>query len=87
MNGQKLVGTIEGFINPLSYQENYMLNLVTKAVMLEKIKHNIRLIEEVGVAKMKPFIQERIRKEQMNIWEPMHMFQLQTWSASLKMYM
>ena len=36
-NAQKLVSTIEGFISPFSYQENDIINLVTKAVMLEKI--------------------------------------------------
>ena len=55
-DAQKLVGTIEGFINPFSYQENDIINLVTKAVMLEKIKHDIYLIE-VGVSKMETFIQ------------------------------
>ena len=38
-----------------SYQENYIINLVTKAVMLETIKQDICLIEEVGVAKMDIF--------------------------------
>ena len=38
---QKLVSTIEGFIDLFSYQENDMINLVTKAVMLEKIKQDI----------------------------------------------
>ena len=37
-NAQKLVSIIEGFINPFSNHENDKINLVTKAVMLEKIK-------------------------------------------------
>ena len=55
-NAQKLVSTMEGFINSFSYQENDKINLVTKAVMLEKIKQDICLIE-VGVSKMEIFIQ------------------------------
>ena len=55
-NAQKLVSTIEEFLNPFSYQENDIINLVTKAVMLEKIKQEICLIE-VGVSKMETFIQ------------------------------
>ena len=55
-NAQKLVSTIEGFINPFSNQVNDIINLVTKAVMLEKIKQDICLIE-VGVSKMETFIQ------------------------------
>ena len=55
-NAQKLVSTIEGFINPFSYQENDIINLVAKTVMLEKIKQDICLIE-VGVSKMETFIQ------------------------------
>ena len=50
-NAQKLVSTIEGFKNPFSYQQNDIINLVTKAVMLEKIEQDICLIE-VGVSKM-----------------------------------
>ena len=46
-NFQKLVSTIEGFINPFSYQENDIMNLVTKTVMLEKVKQDMCLIEEV----------------------------------------
>ena len=37
-NAQKLISTIEEFTNPFSYQENDIINLITKAVMLEKIK-------------------------------------------------
>ena len=44
-NAQKIVSTIEGFINPFSYQENDIINLVTKAVMLEKIKQDMCLID------------------------------------------
>ena len=69
---------------PFSCQENDIINLVTKAVMLETIKQNICLIEEVGVAKMEIFIQERIKTEQMNIWATMQKVRPQTWSASLK---
>ena len=46
-NAQKPVDTIEEFISSFSYQENYIINLVTKAVMLEKIKQDICIIEEV----------------------------------------
>ena len=55
-NALKIVSTIEAFVNPFGYQENDIINLVTKAVMLEKIKQNICLIE-VGVSKMETFIQ------------------------------
>ena len=51
--------------------------------MLEKIKQDIYFIEEVGVAKMETFIQERIKTEQANIWATMQKVWLQTWSASL----
>ena len=49
-NAQKHVNSIEGFVNPFGYQYNVIITLVTKAVMLEKIKQDICLIEEVGVA-------------------------------------
>ena len=52
--------------------------------MLEKIKQDICLIEEVGVAKMETFIEERIKIEQINIWATMQKVWLQNWSASLK---
>ena len=55
-NAQKLGSTIEGFINSFSYQEIDITNLVIKAVMLEKIKQNMCLFEEVGVTKMETFI-------------------------------
>ena len=55
-NAQKLDSTREGFINPFSHQEKDIINLVTKDVMLEKIKQDICLIE-VGVSKMETFIQ------------------------------
>ena len=55
-NAQKLVSITEGFINPFSYQENDIINLVTKAVMLEKIKQDICLIE-VEVSKTETFFQ------------------------------
>ena len=59
------------------YQENDIINLVTKAVMLETIKQDICLIEEVGVAKMEISIQERIKTERVNIWTTMQTVRLQ----------
>ena len=58
--------------------------MVTKAAILEKIKQDICLIEEVVVAKMVTFIQEHTKMEQVNIWAAMQEVQLQTWYASLK---
>ena len=84
---QTLVSTIKCFINPFSCPENDIINLVTKAVMPEKIKQDICRIEDVWVAKMETFIQERIKTEQENGWAPMQKFQLETWSAFLKKYM
>ena len=55
-NAQKLDSITEGLINPFSYQANDIINLVTKAVMQEKIKQDICLIE-VEVSKMETFIQ------------------------------
>ena len=60
-----------------SYQENDIINLVTKAVMLETIKQDICLIKEVGVAKMEISIQERIKTERVNIWATMQTVRLQ----------
>ena len=62
-NAQKLVSTIDLFINPVSYQENDIINLVTKAVMLEKIKHDICLIE-VGVSKVVSEYDQEIQQSQ-----------------------
>ena len=53
-NAQKLVSITEGFINPFRYQENAIINLFTKAVMLEKTKQDICLFE---VSKMETSIQ------------------------------
>ena len=61
-----------------------MINLVTKAVTPDKVKQDICCIEEVGVAKMDIYLQERIKTEQENIWALMQKVQLYTWSASLK---
>ena len=55
-NARKLVSITEGFINPFSYQEYDIINLVTEAVMLGKIKPYIYLIE-VEVSKIETFIQ------------------------------
>ena len=38
-----------------SYQENDIINLVTKGAMLEVTNQDICLVEEVGVAKMEIF--------------------------------
>ena len=82
-NAQKLVSITKGFINTFSNQENDIINLVTKAVMLEKIKQDICLTE-VEVSKMETLIQQRIITEQVNIWAKMQKVLLQTWSVSLK---
>ena len=81
-NAQKLANSIEGCVNPSSYQYNDIITLVTKAAMLEKIKQDICLLEEVGVAKQETFIQERLKTEQVNIWTTIQKVGLQTWSSS-----
>ena len=53
-NAQKLVSTIEEFINPFSYQENDIINLVTKAVMLQKIKQGIYALLKLEFQRWKP---------------------------------
>ena len=55
-NAQKIVSTIDGLIKPFSYQENDIIDLVTKDVIPEKIKQDICLIEIVGVAQMETII-------------------------------
>ena len=62
-----------------SYQENDIINLVTKGAMLEITNQDICLVEEVGVAKIEIFIQERIKTEHGNIWATMQMVRLQNW--------
>ena len=52
--------------------------MVTESVMLEKIKQDIWLIEEVRVAKMESFFQESIKMEQVNIWATAQKVWLQT---------
>ena len=45
------------------------------------------LLKKFGLQRRKFFIKEHIKMEQVNIWALMQEVWLQTWSASLKMYM
>lgn len=69
-NVNALKKNIATFLNPFQYEGNDVINIVTKAVMSEKIKSDIISLTETGQKSLDVFVEERIKSKTLNFWDP-----------------
>ena len=69
--------TIEKFTNPFTDQCSQLINMVTKAVLPEKIQEDINNRTTIGEEKCLKFVSERIITNNVNLWAPMKKLKLQ----------
>ena len=83
-NIEALTTTLRGFTNPFTEDCDELVNLVTKAVMPEKVKNDVCGQRAIGSRLLDEFISNRIKSGQINLWAPMKKYQLQTWKTTGK---
>ena len=83
-NIELLYATFTRFINPFTEDSGELFNLVTKAVMPDKVKEDLCRQREIGTKLLNDFVESRIKSGKTNLWTPMTKCQLQTWKSTGK---
>lgn len=83
-NVAALYTTITNFTNPFDDECNQLINIVTKAIMPDRVQQDISRRKEIGSQKFAHFVSERIKSNNLNLWAPMKKTNLQMWSATGK---
>ena len=81
-NVTALTDTIKKCIDPFSDQCDEVINILTKAIMPEKIQQDIVRRNEIGQVMYAAFVTDRITGNSINLWSPMKKCKLLTWSSS-----
>ena len=81
-NVAALKDTINKFTNPFTDECEQLINMVTKAVMPERVLHDICRRTQIGEECFAQFVSDRIITNNVNIWAPMKKQKLQMWSSS-----
>ena len=81
---EKLLTTMESFINPFEQESDVLFNLVTKVVMPEKVKKDLC---EQGIIRERlfhRFVEERIKQQKVTLWDSMKKQKPSTWKTAGK---
>ena len=76
--------TINKFTNSFTDECDKIINIVTKAVMPERVQNDISNRTQIGERCFAQFVEERIKTNTVNVWAPMKKVNLQMWSSSGK---
>ena len=79
-----LTAPMKTFTNPFTEDSDALFNLVTKAVMPEKVSTNLCRQSKLGQQLFDDFVTSRITTNTTNLWSPIKKCQLQTWKAAGK---
>src|SRR6218665_3827043 len=75
----KLNIVIKSFLNPMTHDDEELINISTKVVMLPKVKKYICSQGEIDQQKYTAFDDERINTTEVNLWSRMKKVELKTW--------
>ena len=68
-------------MNPFSYEGADLINLLTKSVMEESIKEDMKQQDKIGENKFELFCTERIKSNSVSLWVPMKKAELKTFKT------
>ena len=80
-NIEKLTSTLRSFTNPFAEDSEDLFNLITKAVMPDKVQDDLCRQSEIGRMMFDVFVAERIKTGKTNLWSPMKKRRLNTWKS------
>src|SRR6218665_45804 len=75
----KLKIVMKSFLNPMTPDDEELINIITKVVMLPKVKKYICSQGEIDQQKYTAFDDERINTTEVNLWARMKKVELKTW--------
>jgi hypothetical protein len=80
----RLKNVIQRLINPMTYDGEDLVNIVTKVVVPSEVKNDICSQAEIGQKKYNEFVEERINKTEVSVWARMKKVQLKMWKSTRK---
>ena len=79
---ESMISTFNNFTNPFSYEGADLINLLTKCVMEESIKEDMKQQDKIGQNKFELFCTERIKSNSVSLWAPMKKAELKTFKTA-----
>ena len=70
--------------DPFTVADDVLMNIITKAVMLDPVKNAIIQRNFIGQEMFDKFVQERLVDKEMSIWSPMKKVKLLIWKSTRK---
>ena len=83
-NIKQLTATIERFTNPFTEESDDLFNLVTKVVVVDKVKGDLCGQSMIGRKLLETYVNERIKSDKVNVWSKMKKRKLLTWRCNGK---
>ncbi|KAL5007723.1 hypothetical protein ScPMuIL_016529 [Solemya velum] len=80
----KLKNVIQSSMNPMTGECEDLINIITKVVMPNQVQKDVCSRDEIGQVKYVKFLEERINKNEVNLWARMTKIQLKTWKSCRK---
>ena len=68
---ESMISTFNNFTNPFSNEGADLINLLTKSVMEESIKEDMKQQDKIGQNKFELFFTERVKSNSVSLWAPM----------------
>ena len=80
----KLKSVIRSSTNPMTYEEEDLVNIITKVIMPTQVQKDVCNQDEIGHQKYTTFVGERINSDEVGIWARMKKVQLKMWKSARK---
>ena len=81
---ESMISTFNNFTNPFSNEGADLINLLTKSVMEESVKEDMKRQDKIGQNKFELFCTERIKSNSVSLWAPMKKAELKTFKTASK---
>jgi len=80
----KLKNVIKSFLNPMTHDDEVLINIITKVVMLPQVQKDICSQDEIDQQKYKAFDDERVNTTEVNLWARVKKVAPKTWKSARK---
>ena len=81
-NTEQLLSFVSESPNPFKDNSDQLLNLVTKSVMHEEVAIDVHQRNEIGQKRYTEFVENRIKTNKVNIWNPIPQSKFKMWKES-----
>lgn len=81
---KSVISTIEAMINPVSIEDDELVNIVSGAVATPEVKEDIARAKTAGEEQCSEYIDQRLKKKKQEVFEAIKALKLKTFSSTTK---